>query len=451
MKVTNDKIENSQAFLTIEMEPAEVDKSLEESYHRLVKKTRIPGFRKGKAPRAVLEHYIGKESLLEDALNNLVPEAYTKAVKEQEIEAFAQPHIEITQTDPLIFKATVPLVPDIKLGDYHLIQVLPEDVVEVTKDDVSATIEQLRHQHATWEPVERQVDFDDLVILDVESHIEDSPFINQKGVQYQVLRNSSFPVPGFAEQLLEMKKDEEKEFKLQFPLDYPKGELAGKEPSFKVRLAEIKQERLPELNDEFAREVNPNFETLDSLREQVTTVLRLEAERKARVDFEERVIEAVVDTAQVEFPPILVEVEIERLIDQRLQRWQMSREGLEEYLKRINKTEKELREELHPLATKRVTQSLVLGRIVEEEKIEVSDSEIDAEIENMTKGDAENRDELQKYLNTPQSRESMEQMLITRKTIQRLVEIAKGSAAEVKKTKKTRTRSKSKVKEEKND
>ncbi len=161
----------------------------------------------------------------------------------------------------------------------------------------------------------------------------------------------------------------------------------------------------------------------------------------------------MVDIAQVELPPILVEVEIDRLINQRLQRWQMSGEALEEYLGRINKTERELREELQPPATKRVTRSLVLGRIIEEEKIKVNDSEIDAEVANMTKGDAENKDELQKSLNTPQSRGSIEQILITRKTIQRLVEIAKGSVGEAKtKTRRrTGTRSKSKVKEEKND
>ncbi len=445
MEVTNEKIENHQAFLTIEMEPAEMEKSLDECYHRLVKKARIPGFRKGKAPRLVLERYIGKESLLEDTLDKLLPEAYAEALKEQEIEAFAQPHIEITQTDPLIFKAVVPLKPEVKLGDYHLIQVKSEDVAELTEDDVSAAVEQLRHQHATWEPVERQVEFDDLVILDIESRIEGKTFINQKGVQYQVLPNSSFPVAGFAEQLLGMRKDGEKEFKLRFPTDYSKSELAGKEPSFKVKLAEIKQERLPELNDEFAREVNPNFETLDSLREQVGAALRLEAERKARADFEEQVMEAVVDIAQVEFPPILVEMEIDRLINQQLQRWQMGKEGLEEYLKRVNKTEKELREELHPLAIKRATHSLVLGKIAEEEKFEVSDSEIDTEIENMTKSDVEKKGELQKYLNTPQSRESVKQVLITRKTIQRLVEIAKGSAVEAE------TTVDSKIKEEEND
>ncbi len=431
MKVTNEKTENSQAFLTIEMEPDEVEESLERSYYRLAKKTNIPGFRKGKAPRAILERYIGKESLLEDALNSLLPEAYEKAIKEQKIEAFAQPHIEIAQTDPVIFKVAVPLTPTIKLGDYHHIQVAPEPA-ELTEDDVSATIEQLRHQHATWEPVERPVDFDDLVVLDIESNIEDEPFINQKGAQYQVLPDLPLPAPGFAEQLVGMKRDEEKEFKLQFPSDYPRKELAEKEPSFKVRVTEIKQERLPELNDEFAKEISPDFKSLDSLREKVSTDLRLRAEEKARIDFEERVIEAIVDITELEFPPILVEMEIDRLINQQLRRWQMGGKGLEEYLSSINKTEEELRQELQPLATKRATQSLVLGKIAEEEKFEISDSEISAETENMTKSATENKDELTKFLNTPPARKSIERVLITRKTIQRLVEIAKDSDKNIK-------------------
>ncbi len=425
MKVTNEKTESSQAFLIIEMEPAEVEESLEKSYYRLVKKTNIPGFRKGKAPRAILERYIGKESLLEDALNSLLPQAYEAAIKEQKIEAIAQPRIEIAQTDPVVFKATVPLKPTIKLGDYHHIQVTPEPV-ELTGDDVSSVIEQLRHRHATWEPVERPVDFDDLVVLDIESNIEDKPFINQKGAQYQVLRDLSFPAPGFAEQLPGMVRDEDKEFKLQFPLDFPRGELAGKEASFKVRVTEIKQERLPELDNEFAKGVNPDFKTVDSLQERVSADLKLQAEEKARIDFEERVIEAVVDLAELEFPPILVELEIDRLLNQRFQHLQRGDQGLEEYLRSINKTEEELREELHPLATKRVIRSLVLGKIAEEEKIEVSDSEVDNEIENTIKSDVDNKDELQKFLSTPQARKSIEQLLITRKTIQQLVERAKG-------------------------
>ena len=427
MKVIREKTENSQVFLTIEMEPAEVEESLAQSYHRLVRKTNIPGFRRGKAPRAILESYIGKESLLEDALNHLLPKACEKAIKEQEIEAIAQPQIEITQTNPVVFKATIPMKPMVKLGDYHHIQLTPEPI-QLTDDDTNSAMEQLRHQYATWEPVERQVDFNDLLVLDIWSNIEDKPFINRKGAQYQVLRDLPFPAPGFAEQLIGMKRDEMKEFKLQFPLDYPRPELAGKEPSFKVRVSEIKQERLHELNDEFAKQIAPDLESLDSLRAQVSANLRLKAEERAKMDFEERVVKAVVDLVQIEFPPILVEAEISRLLDERLRYWQRGGQGLEEYLRSINKTEEELREELRPVAVKRITWSLVLAKIAEEERIEVSDSEIKAEIENLTKSAGESKDELEKFLNTPQSHQSIKQQLTINKTIQRLVEIATSSS-----------------------
>ena len=430
MKVTREKTEDCQAFLTIEMEPVEVEESLEKSYHRLAKKTNIPGFRKGKAPRAVLERHIGKEGLLREALDSLLPQAYEKAIKEQEIEAIAHPNIEVTQTDPVVFKATVPLSPTVKLGDYHHIQVTPMQPVELSDDDVNAVIEQLRHQQAAWEPVERPVGFGDLVVLDIESDIENKPFINQKEVQYQVLRDLSSPVPGFAEQLPGMKRGEDKEFKLPFPPDHPRGELAGKEPSFKVRVIEIKQEKLPELNDTFARQTNPDFATMDSLQEQVATNLRLGAEERARADFDERIAEAVVGITELEFPPILVETEIEHLVKEESRRFRMGGTDLEEYLKTINKTGEQLREELRSLAVKRVTHSLVLGKIAEGEKIEASHAEISAEIDNMTKNTTENKDKVKEMLNTPQAHASIKQLLIRRKTIQYLAEIAKDLAVE---------------------
>ena len=427
MKVTNEKTENSQVFLSIEMEAAEMEEALEKSYRRLVKKANIPGFRKGKAPRDLLERYLGKESLIEDALNKMIPEAYERALKEQEIDAFAQPHIEVTQTDPVIFKATVPVRPTVTLGDYHSIKVAPEPV-ELTEDNINAVIDRLQHQQATWEPVERPVAFDDLVVLDIESSIEEEPFLNRKGFQYWVRRDIPLPAPGFAEQLPEMKKDEDKEFKLQISSDYPQSEMAGKELRFKVTVTEIKEEKLPELNDELAKQINPEFETVAMLREKVSAELKQQAEEKAKIDFEERVIQEVVDLAQVEFPPILVEMETDRLINEQSRRLQMSGHRLEEYLNGINKTEEELREELKPRANKRITDSLVLEKVSEEEKIEISDAEIDAEIEEMLKDAGENTDELRKYLNTPQSKESIKQILVTRKTVQRLVEIAKGES-----------------------
>ena len=431
MKVTDKRIENRQAFLTIEMEPAEVENSMEESYHRLVKKAKIPGFRKGKAPREVLERHLGRGSLLEDTLNHLIPEAYTEAVKEQEIEAFAQPQIEVTQTEPLIFKATVPLMPEVKLGDYHLIRVKPEKSEKVTKEDIDASLKMLQHQNAIWEPVERDVQLGDLITLDIDSNVGDQPFINQKGVQYQVSPNSSLPVPGFREQLVGMKKEDKKEFALNTPQDYAKPELAGKEIFFRVKLIEIKQEKLPDLSDEFASGINPDFKTLDSLRKQIGDTLQNESEKKAKRDFEERVIDAVVDKAQVEFPPVLVESETDRLVNQQLSRWQMS---LEDYLKRTNKTDEELRQELHPMATKRITRSLVLGKIAEGEKVEVNEAEIATEIADIKKNATGDTTELDKFLGTQQARRSIEQTLLAEKTMQRLVDIAQGSTGTKKKS-----------------
>ena len=426
MKVTREKTENSQAFLRIELEPAEVEQSMEQSYRRLAQQANIPGFRKGKAPRAVLERYIGKDSLLEDALKELLPQVYEKALKEQEIEPIAQPHIEMTQTDPVVFMATVPLKPTVELGDYRGVRLTPEPV-ELAKDEVDTVIEQLRLQHALWEPVERGADFDDMVTLDIESQMEGKPFISQQGVQYQLLPDHPLPVPGFAQQLSGMKGGEEKEFKLQFPKDYPREELAGKEAQFKVKVNEVKQPRLPKLDKDFARLVSPEFKTMAALRKQISTNLKLRAEQKAKEEFEERVIDAIVDISKVEFPPVLVETETDQLFAQQVRWLQSSGEGLEQYLSRINKSEEEVREELRPLANKRVTRTLVLGKIIEEEKIEVTEAEIDAELESIAQSAGGDKEKMQELLKSSQAHSSVEQLLTTRKAIERLVEIAKGS------------------------
>ena len=450
MKVSEKTVENSQAFLTVEMDTDDMERAFEQSYRRLVRKAKIPGFRKGKAPRTVLEGYLGKESILEDAVNKIIPEAYSQAVKEQGIEALARPEIEITQQDPLIFKATIPLVPNVKLGEYKNISIAKVVADEITNEMINNVIDQLQHEHANWEPVERSVQFGDLATLNIESNMEDKPYINQKGIQYQVMQNASFPAPGFAEQLIGMTKEQEKEFTLQFPQDFEKEELAGKDVQFKTGILEIKEEKLPELNDDFVKEVSPDIDNVDSLRERVRTVLRMESEKKASLDYEQRVIEAAVDTSQVEYPPILVDVEIERLIEQQLQRWQLSRDHLELYLQRINKTEEELREELRPAAINRTEQSLVLSKIAEAEKIEVSKDAVDVEIENMVQNEVEKKEELRKTLNSPHTRKSIEEILYTRKTIERLTEIAGESVAEVKKKGKATTRRKTKVKESDN-
>jgi trigger factor len=426
VKVTNEKTENSQTYLTIEMDETEVEESTEKAYRKLVQRVNVPGFRKGKAPRAVLERHIGKETLLNDMLDELVPQAYEKALEEQEIEAIARPQIEIVQTDPVIFKAVVPLRPVVKLGDYHGIHLEPEPV-EVTEEMVDAVIEQLRHQHATWEPVERPLAVGDLATLDVESTAEGEPFINQKGAQYQLMAESVTPAPGFAEQLVGMNKDEEKKFKVQIPGDYLREEFAGKKASFKVTVTEIKQENLPEVTDEFAAQVESEIKNVGALRERIETDLRTRAEARSKQDFEERVIGAVIDMSEVEYPPIMVEVEIQELLEEQAQRLQMQGLTMEQYLKAMNKTDEEIHEEMRPIAEKRVTRGLVLGKVAEEEKIEVSDDDIDAEIAGMVENAAEDRkQEVERILRAPQARDSFKRPLLSRKTVQRLVEIVRG-------------------------
>jgi trigger factor len=425
MKATREKEEDRQVFLRIELEQPEVDKALEQAYRRLVKQVKIPGFRQGKAPRAVLERYIGKEGLLEDALNSLLPEVYEQVLKEEQIEAIANPKIEIAQTDPVVFTAVVPLKPTIELGDYHSLKLTPEKV-EVTKDKVDAVIEELRRQYGTWEPVERPVAFDDLVVMDVESQVEDKPFINQPGAQYQVMPGQPLPVPGFADQIIGMEIGGEKEFKLKLPEDYSTAELAGKEASFKLKVNEVKQQRLPEPDKEFAKLVSAEFKTMAALRKGITENLRLRAEQRVKEELEEKVLDAVVDLSKVEFPSVLVDSELEHLMEQQARWMQESGLGLEGYLSRINKTEEEMREELRPVAARRVTRSLVLGKVAEAEKIDVADDEITAGLEKLVQG-SENKTEMKERIGSPQVRDSMEQMLATQKTVQRLVEIASGS------------------------
>jgi len=432
MKVTKEKEENCQVWLNIEMEPAEMQTELDLAYHRLAQRTDVPGFRKGKAPRAVLERHIGRDRLLEDALNNLLPQAYEKALKEQELEPIASPTIEITQTEPVIFKATVSLKPVVELGDYKSIKLKPEPPDSIT-EELNTTLEQLCRQHGSWEPAERPAAFDDLVTIDVDSQVEGKPFIQQEGVQYQLLKNQAAPAPGFAEKLVGMRGGEEKEFKLPLPADYAQKELAGKEASFKIKMNEVKQLKLPELNDDFAAAVNPEFKTFDGLKERLSANLKLMAEDRARMEFEEKVVDAAVDLSQVDFPPILVETEIDRTLEQQVRQLQANNMPMEEYLSRIGKKEEELREELRPAATKRVIRSLVLGQINEAEKIEVTKSDIDAELDRMIQGAGEKKDEAKKQLDTPQVRSSLEQILATRKTVQRLVEIAQKPKRAVKK------------------
>jgi trigger factor len=253
------------------------------------------------------------------------------------------------------------------------------------------------------------------------------PFVNQKGVQYPVTAGTLSLAPGFAEQLVGMKKGDEKEFKIQYPADYPTKEVQGNEAVFKVKMIEIKQEKLPEVNDEFAKQLGSEITDINSMRQKISDDLKKRVEDRCKRDFEDKVIEAATAMSQVEYPPVLVDMEVERSLERSLRYIQNSGQNIDEYLKSINKTLDQLREELRPSSTKRVAESLVVGKIAETEKIKVDHDEIHTEIEEMVNTSTGDKEELRKVLETQRNHESIEDTLVARKTIQRLTEIAQST------------------------
>ncbi len=425
MKVSTEPVENSQIVLNVEMEAVEVDEYLEKAYNRLVGKVSIPGFRKGKAPRVILEQHVGKDTLFQEALECLIPEAYEKALEEQEIEAIGQPKIELTQTEPVVFKAIVPLRPTVKLGDYKQIR-LKSEPVEISDEDVDAMIEQLRHENAVLSPVDRPVEFGDIVTIAIEGESQGEPFVSRKDLVYEVSRDSRVPLPGFADKLEGMKKGEKRSFVLSYPPDYEMQELAGKEYSFEVTISEVKEKKLSEVDDEFAKSLGR--EDLASMRERISTNLKTRGEEKARLEFEQKVIDTAVELSEVEYPPVLIDREIDRLLNEEARNFAEGVRGRENYRRSVNKTIDDHREELRPVASQRALRSLVLEKVAEAEKVEVSASEIDDEIEKMVKDAGEQAEGMRKLFNSSQAREPIKNFLVNRKTVERLVQIANGSA-----------------------
>jgi len=434
VKVTLDKTENRQAYLTVEMEQAEVEEGMKKAYNRLVQKYAVPGFRKGKAPRPILEQYLGKQAFLEDAVEHMAPEAFDKAVKETQIKVIAQPEIQLEKAEPVIYKMVAPLEPSVKLGDYKAVKVTQKSV-ELKEEDVTNSIEQLRHQHAVWEPAEKAVEVGDMVNLDIESKVGEQPYINQKDAQFQVVKESDFPIKGFSEELIGLKKGESKEFKLSFAADYARTELAGKEAAFKIDIKEVKVEKMPELNDEFAKQVNADFTSLEMLKSKMKEGMQKNLEDAAKKEFEQNIVDEIVKISEVEYPPIVEHEEIDALISQQMRRWQTDEKGMEEYLKSIKKTAEQLREDLKPLATRNIKQSLVLTEVARAEGIKIEQADLKNEIEGMVKDiEGERKQKLFELLSHPQNQTNIASQIATRKTVARLVEIVNSPEKKEEKT-----------------
>lgn len=425
MKVTSEKIENSQIELNIEMDAEEQSKYEQKAYNHLVGKVKVPGFRKGKTPKDILERHIGKDAFLEETLELLIPEVYEKALEEQNIDPVGRPDIQLVQREPIILKAIVPVKPEVKLGDYKSVR-LEKKQTEIKEEDVTNTLESLRNQQATLLPVDHPAEMGDVITIDVEGESDGQAFPPAQDYVYELSSESQIMFPGFTEKLVGMKKGDHSEFTLSYPEDHENANIAGKTFSFSVTAKEIKEKQLPELDDEFAKA--SGSDDLESLKNKISENLTTRSEEMNRMEFEQNVVDTVVEQSEVIYPPVLVENEINHMLEEEARRFKDGVKGMEEYLATLNKTMEEHRDELKPTAEIRVIRSLVLTEIAEKEEIKVEDGEIDEEIENMVKDAGEQTEDMRTFFNYPQTRRSIEQYLIGRKTIDRLVQIAGGQS-----------------------
>jgi trigger factor len=427
MKLSAEDLDNRRIALNIEAEAGEIDKSLDEAYHHLVKEVSIPGFRKGKAPRVILEQQIGKGALLREALEHLVPQLYKEAIQSKNLEPIAEPELQITQSEPLVFKAVVSLKPEVKLGDYRSIKLEAGPRIEVTDEEITDAIEKSRREQGAWVPVDRAAELGDLVTMSIKADVDEKPWLDHKDILYEMDKDSRSPVPGFASCLEGTEKNKETTFSLSIPDDYPISEMRGKEASFRVTVSEIKEKELPELTDELAK--GAGYAGLEDMKEKVAALLRARAEARNRLELQQKALDALVGMSEVKYPPVLEDEEIDGLLKSEAQR--LGFKEIADYVNRANRTEEAIRQELRPMARKRLVQGLVLGELAAEEKIEISASEVDNRIDNMV-SDAEDREKARQFFSLPQLRQSIEGSLRTQKTIDHLLQIAVGDSENMK-------------------
>ncbi|BBB89864.1 MAG TPA: trigger factor [Methylomusa anaerophila] len=382
MKVTAEKIDNHKTVLNLEIPQTEVAKAMEKAYQKLANQVNIPGFRKGKAPRKILEMHLGKEAILDETFEILAPEAYAKALQEQDIDPVSRPEIEVVtleENQPLIFKATVVKKPTVTLGEYKGLSVA-KTVVEINESDIASELEKLRLRHSKMVVVEdAELTQGDLAIIDFKGYVDGVPFEGGEGKSYPLEIGSGSFIPGFEDQMVGAKVGEEREVIVTFPADYFVADLAGKEAKFIVNIHDIKRKELPELDDEFAKEVS-QFDTLEELKADIKNKLEQAAEQKADREFRAAAIKMAVENAQLEVPEVMTENQIDNMIQDLDINLQTRGMKLEKYMEYTKMDMEGLRNSYREAAAYNVKTDLVLEAIVKTEDLTYSTEELNSEI-----------------------------------------------------------------------
>lgn len=401
MSLQVEKLENNTAKLTIEVPAEEFDKAIQAAYQKNKNKFNVPGFRKGKVPYAMVEKMYGAGVFYEEAANELIPDAYANAAAESELEIVARPEINVTQIEKgksFIFEAEVTLKPEIKLGKYKGVKVEAMDTT-VTDEDVAAELDKVKEQNARLVAADdKAVEDGDQTTIDFEGFVDGVAFEGGKAEGHELEIGSGTFIPGFEEQLIGMELENEKEIKVTFPKEYFSKDLAGKDATFKVKLHDIKKKELPELDDEFAKDVS-EFDTLEELKKSIKEKLTKNKEQREKYETEEAVLKAVCEDSKLDIPSGMIELEIDNMLKDFEQRLSYQGLNLEQYLKMIGKTEEEMRKEYEPQAIEAIKSRLVLEAIMKAEKIEASEEEIKAKMEEMAKSYGKDVEELSKNEN----------------------------------------------------
>ena len=387
MSVSVEKLEKSMAKLTIEVAAESFDKAIDKVYNKQKNKIQIPGFRKGKAPRHMIERMYGKEVFFEDAANEVINEEYPKAVEECGEDVVSNPDIEVSQIEagkPFIFTATVALKPEVKLGKYKGVEVEKMDL-DVTEDEINAEIDQERNRNArTIDVTDRKVEDGDIVTLDFEGFVDGVAFEGGKGTDYPLTIGSGSFIPGFEEQLVGFEIGKEGEVNVTFPEEYHSEDLAGKDATFKCTVKAIKTRELPELNDEFASDVS-DFETVAEYKEDVKKKLTERKEAEAKAKREDEAVKAVIEDSEMELPEKMVETQQRQIVNDFAQRLQYQGMNMQQYMQYTGNTAEQLLEQVKPQAVERIQSRLVLEAVAAAEKFEIAENEIQEELEKMAK------------------------------------------------------------------
>ena len=414
MSLQVEKLEHNMAKLTVEVAAEDVEKALQAAYLKQRKQINIPGFRKGKVPRQMIEKMYGPEVFYDEAANHMISEAYAKAYDESELDIVSQPKIEVVQMEkgkPFIFTAEVATKPEVTLGDYKGLKV-DKVSTRVTQKEVDEEIEKERERNArTIEVTDRAVQDKDDVTLDFEGFVDGVAFEGGKGEDYPLTIGSGSFIPGFEEQLIGAEIDKEVEVNVTFPKEYHSEELAGKDATFKCTVHTIKAKELPELDDEFASEVS-ECETMDAYRAEVKKNIKERKERTGKEKKENQAVDQAIENAQMDIPEAMIEFQVRQMADDFARRIQQQGLTVEQYFQFTGMTAEKMMEEMRPQAEKSIKTRLVLEAIVKAENIEVSDERVEEELTKMAEAYQMEVEKLKEFMGENEKKQIKEDLAV---------------------------------------